>query len=103
MKERQELWCHDCQRYVQFDIDVSLNGNHIIIYPECGHEHCRVVMDGKVTEVRWGSRNNNMQAYTATGLSTTTASTYTLYDTGTGGTSSAFTYSAWMDLSINQR
>jgi len=38
MKERQELWCHECQKYVQFDIDVSLNGQHVIMVQQ-RHSH----------------------------------------------------------------
>ena len=40
--ERQELQCHACGKYVQFDIDLSLNGNHVLNCPNCGHEHCFV-------------------------------------------------------------
>lgn len=106
MIERQELWCHECQNYVQFDIDVGLNGNHVIVCPECGHEHCRVVENGRVTEVRWDSRNNgmsNMQTYMTTGMTATTTSTYATYtaNTGTDSASSAFTYGAWMNLTAN--
>lgn len=98
MKERQELWCHECNKYVQFDIDVSLNGNHVIKCPDCGHEHCRVVENGIITEVRWDSRNVNMQAhntYTTTGMTTSTVSTYNTY---TGSTNA---YSSWMNLGTN--
>ena len=55
--ERQELHCHDCDGYVQFDIDLDLEGNHVLQCPKCGHEHCRVVQKGKVTETRWDTRN----------------------------------------------
>jgi DNA-directed RNA polymerase subunit RPC12/RpoP len=105
MIERQELWCHECQKYVQFDIDVSLNGNHVITCPECGHEHCRVVVNGRVTEVRWDSRNagsSNMQTYMATGTTASTTSTYATYtDSGTTTSSTVFTYGAWMNLASN--
>lgn len=111
MIERQELWCHECQNYVQFDIDVSLNGNHVIVCPECKHEHCRVVKDGRVTEVRWDSRNGNgsgvnavqaVQNYMTTGTTASTASTYATYtDNGTTGSATTFTYGAWMNLASN--
>jgi uncharacterized protein YbaR (Trm112 family) len=55
--ERQELYCHGCGNYVQFNIDLSLNGNHVLKCPKCKHEHCRVVKDGQITEDRWDSRN----------------------------------------------
>src|SRR5690606_3710623 len=61
-RERQELWCHDCENYVQFDIDVSLDGNHVLECPRCGHEHCRVVRNGKITDIRWDSRNGQTYA-----------------------------------------
>ncbi len=54
---RQELWCHDCENYVQFTVDLSLDGNHVLNCLKCGHEHCRVVKDGVITDIRWDSRN----------------------------------------------
>jgi DNA-directed RNA polymerase subunit RPC12/RpoP len=57
MIERQEIHCHNCGKYVQFDIDLELDGNHVLKCPECDHEHCRVVKDGIITEERWDSRN----------------------------------------------
>lgn len=52
-----ELWCHECENYVQFKIDESLDGKHVIPCPRCGHEHCRYVNDGEITERRWAQRN----------------------------------------------
>lgn len=95
MKERQELYCHGCNRYVQFDIDVGLEGNHTITCPNCGHEHYRVVRAGVVTEVRWKSSGPTHQA---TNTATTVISTYTVYSsTGTNSSSTAFMYSSWMN------
>jgi len=90
--ERQELHCHNCDGYVQFDIDIHLNGNHVITCPNCKHEHLRVVKNGVITDARWGSRNGNMQLYTATGT-TYTFSSYTASSTG----SSAYLSSSWLD------
>ena len=56
-QERQELHCHACNQYVQFDIDIEQNGDHVIVCPNCGHEHCRVIKDGVITEARWDRRN----------------------------------------------
>jgi len=104
MKERQELWCHECQRYVQFDIDVELNGEHVIVCPNCKHEHCRVVENGRVTEVRWDSRNRggwSGSTYMATGMTSSGTSTYATYTANSGTDSSAnsaITYGAWMNL-----
>lgn len=60
--ERQELWCHDCERYVQFDVDIHLDGEFLIRCPNCGHEHCRIVRDGRITDIRWSQRNNVQEA-----------------------------------------
>ncbi len=97
---RQELYCHNCNGYVQFELDMAINGNHVLACPNCGHEHCRTVYNGKITEDRWDSRNgagNDMQVYyiptysmTYTTASTvTTAVSQAMYmfsaSTGTGG------------------
>lgn len=60
VEEIQELHCHNCNRYVQFRLDLSINGNHVITCPNCRHEHCRVVQDGKITDIRWGHRNQTI-------------------------------------------
>jgi hypothetical protein len=96
-QEKQELWCHECNSYVQFPIDLTMNGNHVLNCPKCNHEHCRVVEDGRITDVRWDSRNGNtyqiaMYAVTATSTATATATStisYSSYATnwGTSGTS----------------
>jgi DNA-directed RNA polymerase subunit RPC12/RpoP len=57
MKVKTEIYCHECGNYIQFVLDKSLNGNHVVTCPNCGHEHCRVVKDGEVTGDRWDSRN----------------------------------------------
>lgn len=100
MKERQELWCHNCDRYVQFDIDVSISGNHIIECPNCKHEHCRVVENGVVTEARWDSRNASSIYNMTFNLTTSTQSTFTLYNSDnltTIGNSNYLRYCQWMN------
>lgn len=67
--EMQELFCRNCGGYVQFPLDLELNGNHVLKCPNCGHEHCRVVKDGIITDQRWDSRNPS---------NTITASTYSI-------------------------
>lgn len=56
-RARQELWCHACEHYVQFVVDMRKDGNHVLNCPNCGHEHCRVVKDGRITDIRWDQRN----------------------------------------------
>jgi len=77
MIERQELYCHACGKYVQFDIDLSLNGNHVLECPECGHEHCRVVQNGKITGDRWDQRNATYQVYMGSATTSTNSIDYT--------------------------
>lgn len=97
-KERQELWCHNCQHYVQFDIDLNLNGNHVLECPNCKHEHCRVVNNGKITGDRWDSRNGNTgSAFTPTNTAFTTTSTY-----NTCSSSTFFLYQSWNNTSSTQ-
>jgi hypothetical protein len=92
--ERQELWCHDCENYVQFDMDVSLDGNHVLECPNCGHEHCRVVKAGKITDIRWDSRNGlPVFIINPTAVTTTINSTFT-----SSSTSDVFLYGAWMNI-----
>lgn len=108
--EFQELYCHRCGNYVQFKIDLGLEGNHVIICPKCGHEHCRVVRNGKITDIRWDSRNDddrsNSQIYYATVVSTSQTSTWTTYiggSTSSGSSTSSdstgkyFLYNSWVN------
>lgn len=54
--ERQELYCHDCGKYVRFNVPET-DGNLIVNCPNCSHQHYRVVKNGIITEERWGSAN----------------------------------------------
>jgi hypothetical protein len=58
-KQRQELYCHGCDTYIQFVMDLRNDGNHVLTCKKCGHEHCRVVKDGKITDIRWDQRNGS--------------------------------------------
>lgn len=53
---RTDLDCHECSKTFIAELDYSIDGNHIIECPHCGHEHCRVITGGKVTGDRWSSR-----------------------------------------------
>lgn len=57
MIEKQEIYCHACGKYVHFPLDLSLNGNHVLNCPNCGHVHCMVVRDGAITNYRRDIRN----------------------------------------------
>lgn len=86
MIERQELYCHNCGGYVQFDMDLSINGNHVLTCPKCGHQHCRVVKDGVITDIRWDQRNNNSTTnamyITPSSITYSTQSTFNTYTSG---------------------
>jgi len=96
--ERQELYCYECGKYVQFNIDLSMEGNHVLECPNCGHEHCRVVRNGKITGDRWDSRNVQQvpiyipsSSTTVTGSSTYDALYITYNFTGSSWSSTGYT------------
>lgn len=91
MIERQELYCHWCSRYVQFELDITVNGNYVLDCPNCGHQHCRVVRDGVITDVRWDARNgpapwtlNNLPVIHVTSATSSSTSTFTTYTDSSG-------------------
>ena len=87
MIERQELHCHHCDRYVQFDIDLSMDGNHILRCPNCDHQHFRVVRNGRITGERWGRDPSQDMPNIYVSTTTVTYSTSTVSD--------YYTYQAW--------
>jgi ribosomal protein S27AE len=62
---RTDMSCTECGKGFIAELDFSLNGNHIIECPRCGHEHCRVIRDGSITEERWSSKNGGQAAHKA--------------------------------------
>jgi hypothetical protein len=103
--EKQELYCHGCQNYVQFELDISISGNHVLDCPKCGHEHCRVVENGKITGDRWDSRNKNVVYISDNIITWTASSTYDTYISGNGTSSTndntVFYYNAWLNTTKN--
>ena len=61
-----EIYCHECEQYFRFELDASKNGNHVVECPGCGHEHCRVIVNGRITSTRWDQRNGMTYRYLAT-------------------------------------
>jgi len=53
---RSDAHCTECSKNFLSEIDVRINGNHIVVCPYCGHEHYRKVKDGMITEDRWDSK-----------------------------------------------
>lgn len=101
--ERQEIYCHACGQYVQFDIDLSLNGNHTLECPNCGHEHYRVVRNGKITEDRWQNSGAvySIPTATITYTATSTYSTYNSVSTGATDGTSAYFYDSWINTATS--
>jgi hypothetical protein len=109
--ERQEIHCHNCDNYVQFNLDLTMNGNHVLKCPKCGHEHCRVVENGKVTDVRWDQRNgkfvgtppNNLPVFAVQGnIQFSATSNYIVYTTvsvsaNSTSASNIYMYQAWQN------
>lgn len=60
MTYTQELYCTNCSATIRFITKPNVNGNKIIVCDECGHQHCRVVVDGIVTGDRWDSRSESV-------------------------------------------
>lgn len=59
-KEMNELCCTNCEKYLRFPVNPKKNGNLVIVCDYCGHQHCRVVIDGVVTDDRWSSREKSV-------------------------------------------
>lgn len=98
MIERQEIHCHDCNQYVQFNIDTEINGNHVLNCPNCGHEHCRVVRNGQITDIRWDSRNG--PTWPVSSITITSSSVSAVYTTGITASSAMghyFISSSWLN------
>lgn len=56
---RTDMYCHECYGNFVATLDYSLNGNHTIECPKCGHRHYRVIKDGMVTSERHDSDMDN--------------------------------------------
>lgn len=91
--ERQELQCTNCGRFVRFDMDFGLDGNHEIACPECYHIHYRVVRNGLITEERW--RSSAGPTYYATNIASS-ASSYIITASATTTGTSFYLYDAWL-------
>ena len=54
-RQRTEISCHNCvgEKVFIATLDFSINGNHKIVCPRCGHIHYRGIKNGKITEDRW--------------------------------------------------
>lgn len=53
---RTDMNCTNCSKNFIAQLDMGLDGNHVVECPYCGHEHCRVIKGGIVTSDRWEHR-----------------------------------------------
>ena len=97
--EGQELYCHNCQRYIQYADDLAVDGRRDIICPSCGHHHYRIIRDGKITEDRWGQDPNQPSGTTwqITGASSSVNSFYIVYSSSTSGTANMAGFQSHLD------
>lgn len=52
---RTDLHCHQCSKTFVAELDFTIEGNHVVECPHCGHEHFRVIKGGAITDDRWHS------------------------------------------------
>ena len=52
--------CTECGKNFIAQLDMAVDGNHIVECPYCGHEHCRVIRAGVVSGDRWDSREQRV-------------------------------------------
>ena len=97
MKEINEFYCHNCGGYIAVELDMGLNGNHVIDCPKCHHEHCRVIEGGKITADRWDNRNG-MQTYNYS-TSMTNYSQTSIYCSSLGA--SSYLTDSWYNSTSN--
>lgn len=96
MIENQELYCHNCDKYVQFKLDTELNGRHVITCPNCGHEHYRYIDNGRISDRRWQSSNGNIQpSYQAQSWGFTNSATVTVSPASNSTATYAWTFQTY--------
>lgn len=77
-------------------MDLELDGNHVLNCPNCGHQHCRVVKKGEITDIRWDRRNGPTYQISLISINYTSTQIYTVNtNTGTLNTS-YFLQDLWM-------
>lgn len=52
---RTDMHCHACSCNFVAELDMEIDGQHIVECPGCSHLHYRIIKAGVITEARWGS------------------------------------------------
>ena len=60
---KSDTHCTNCSKNFISEVDVTISGDHTIICPYCGHEHCRVVENGVITSDRWSSKTHRKDIF----------------------------------------
>jgi len=90
-RERQELYCTWCGKWVTIQMEMAHEGNHAIECPGCGHWHYRVVRDGVITEDRYDPYWDYVLKYYGSAVQSANQSYYG----GTGSASSNILWDSW--------
>ena len=51
MKLKQTEYCHNCNKYVEFEFE-DVTEKQVIYCPDCGHEHYREIDSGTIINIR---------------------------------------------------
>lgn len=94
-KVRTDLYCHACTNDFSVALDYGLDGNHVVNCPHCAHEHCRVIVAGRVTSDRWAARNGATWPYHYRATNSTGAVWTTTIASTSSSTTSTYLASSW--------
>lgn len=53
MRRLVEFYCQECTKYFDVKLNMTLNGNHRVHCPNCGHIHYRKIENGEITGARF--------------------------------------------------
>ena len=82
MRERQEVYCHHCDSYISFIVDLEVSGRYVVNCPKCNHEHFRIVENGRVTANRWTNHptiETDAKIYSPNDYTTCTSGPHVIY------------------------
>lgn len=58
---RTDLYCHNCNKNFVAELDYDIDGQHTVECPYCGHEHCRYINNGFISDKRWAGHNDTVK------------------------------------------
>jgi len=59
-RRKHEFYCSSCSKYFDVKLNMSLNGNHRVHCPNCGHIHFRLIEGGKITGTRFNETTDKI-------------------------------------------